>query len=368
MIICFDCTPETKQQLDSLLVDGKYADYSEAIKVAIANQSLLHRKVGTDRSIVVHEKAQTRGGMGTGKHQSSQLVGVDYPSRKLVEARIPDVFRIPSIPADHEVAPLPTDDVVKGHGRPVEHWIFGQYNKLFPAKASCRAIANILSTQRNNTELIHLAHGIAADAAELGRYLLHHDLQNGTPRDERLSTAFPTPDPLGDKGRERYANQFVLSVNKSGRLSSLLVDFKFLQLTSGPQPRPMLTAPGWHFASLPNPVLDEDAGIPLERFSIRERDFLIDHVIAYVPVEKFAYRTILNAISSGNDTPDKLKVALGEYVREPSSYTPSFLDAQRSGAISRMADLDLLVRLRDGVRVTYQLTEGGRRFLARVKT
>ena len=56
MIICFDCTSDTKQQLDSLVVDGKYADYSEAIRVAIANQTLLHRKVGADRSVVVHEK------------------------------------------------------------------------------------------------------------------------------------------------------------------------------------------------------------------------------------------------------------------------------------------------------------------------
>ena len=369
MVICFDCSIETKQYLDDLVAEGQYRDYSEAIRVAVANQILLHRKVGKDGSVVVRENTPRSGGEISmpKRRQSSQVVGVDYTNRKLIEAKIPDIFRIPSISSDHEFAPISNDAWSESTGVPVEQWVFGQYNKLFPAKASCRAIANILSSKRNNSDVIEIAQGIAAQAAELGRYLVHHDLQNSIQRDNRLSTAFPTPDPLSEKSRERFANQFVISVNRSGQLSSLLVDFKFLNHVRQKETRVVLTEPGWYFASLPNPVLDGEQQDPADRFTQREKDFLIEHIIRYVLAERFAYRTILNAVIKGENTPDKLDQALKAYVKDQESYTASFLSAQRSGAISRMADLDLLTRSRDGVRVTYEVTEHGLNFLERSK-
>jgi hypothetical protein len=43
----------------------------------------------------------------------------------------------------------------------------------------------------------------------------------------------------------------------------------------------------------------------------------------------------------------------------------SFLASQRSGAISRMEDLRLVLRVRDGVRVFYDVTDIGERYMAR---
>jgi hypothetical protein len=124
--------------------------------------------------------------------------------------------------------------------------------------------------------------------------------------------------------------------------------------------RVLLTEPGWYFASLPNPVLDGEQQNPTDRFSKREKDFLIEHIISYVQPERFAYR-------NGENTPSKLGQVLKAYVRGQESFTDSFLAAQRSGAISRMVELDLLSRRRDGVRVTYEATEHGIGFLQRLK-
>ena len=45
MIVCFNCSPETKEKLDSLIKSGQYNDYSEAITLAIANLAVLQEEV-----------------------------------------------------------------------------------------------------------------------------------------------------------------------------------------------------------------------------------------------------------------------------------------------------------------------------------
>lgn len=365
LIICFECNAETKHQLDSLVSSGQYKDYSEAIKVALANQSLLHQKIADQGPIVVMQQETADLHVKTSsKNSTSHIVAVDYTSKKIIESAIPDIFRISRKPLIKDSAPMPDDTWSGSISVPVERWIFGQYNKLFPMKASCRALANLLSS-KHVPNWDYFSQTIAMQAMELGRYLLHHDLECLIPRDERLSTAFPTPDPASEKSRDRYAKQFVFSVNKSGQPSSLLVDFKFLNFTRDKQAKATLTEPGWHFALIENPVLDGKQQNPLERFSKQEQDFLIEHILCYVPVERFAYHTILYAISNGENTPEKLNNVLQTYVREPDSYKPSFLAAQRSGAISRMADINLLTRSRDGVRVTYEVTQAGHDFIKR---
>src|SRR5437667_11325523 len=53
MIICFECQPGTKRLLDQLASSGGYADYADVIAAAVANQALLHSKVGSQRSFVI---------------------------------------------------------------------------------------------------------------------------------------------------------------------------------------------------------------------------------------------------------------------------------------------------------------------------
>jgi DNA-binding HxlR family transcriptional regulator len=80
-----------------------------------------------------------------------------------------------------------------------------------------------------------------------------------------------------------------------------------------------------------------------------------------VPAEAFAFRTLIQAIAEGAITPDKLDEALRVHVPTETnrSLSPSFLTSQRSGALSRMADLGLIARKRKGVRVSYTITPAG---------
>jgi hypothetical protein len=145
----------------------------------------------------------------------------------------------------------------------------------------------------------------------------------------------------------------------------LLTDLKLINHSRGEEPLIWLTEMGWRFALLRNPVLDEGQEKPTRKFSVEETAFLLDHIARSVPIEAFAYRTILTAILQGADTPEKIDTVLQKYAPQDRSrnLTVSFLSSQRSGAISRMADLGLVTRIRDGVRVFYTVTDAGKQFV-----
>ena len=79
----------------------------------------------------------------------------------------------------------------------------------------------------------------------------------------------------------------------------------------------------------------------------------------------FAFNVLLKAIANGANTPDSLAKTIEEMVSSNpnNSFSQSFITSQRSGALSRMADLSLIVRERSGVRVSYVMTESGRNYV-----
>jgi hypothetical protein len=281
---------------------------------------------------------------------------------------IPQFFLIDSIEQTPPAfASLPNDVWAKGQEVPLDRWIFGQYNKILPAKANCRALASLLQGDPKGVPLKETAFRIAEEAAILGNFLVHRDELTGMGRDDAFSTAFPSTVVNGEKGRLRYANHFVASVNTHGQVSGLLIDLKLINHTGGKNPRLLLTEVGWRFAIMRNPIIDNIQEQSKQKFSVEETGFLLDHIACSVPAEDFAYRAILEAISAGKDTPDKIDADLQKYIPNNTnrSLSKSFLSSQRSGAISRMVDLGLVERTREGVKVSYVITENGGCYMER---
>lgn len=367
MIVCFNCSSKTKRTLDSLLESGQYEDYSEIISLAIANLAILQDEVVKSGGLVIGAEAKTDlescKGPDQYSRQGSRQSSRGYNRKSMM---IPTIFHLDDLTdSPPPLADFPDDIWVIGQEIPLDRWIFGQYNRLLPAKASCRALAHMLLSEPKGVLLEEAAEQIAEEAAILGEFLTHHDQQNDIGRDKRLSTAFPSADK--DASLRRYANQFVASVNGQGQLSGLLVDLKLVNGKGRERTRLRLTEVGWEFAIMPNPILDAMQETPTQKFSEDERGFLLNHIARSVPAEDFAYRAILTAILDGANTPDTVGAALREHVPKDAedSLSESFLSSQRSGAISRMTDLDLVERVRDGVRVSYVMTDVGSGYLQR---
>jgi hypothetical protein len=385
MILCIKCSPEIKDKMDSILHNGQYKDYSELIAIAISNLWVLEQEVtrkghfmiakdGTLSSAPGPESKPERGKTTSARKQAlhprsqgmaipSEHSSVDQPPR------IPDIFLLHERDNLHISTLEPQcDKLDAGKIFTLDRWLFGQYNKLLPAKASCRALAYMAPTYEKGIPLVVAGSEIARTASELGDWLSSRDYQNKVGRDDALSTAFPRSGPESEKGRVRYANQFVGSVNFHGQLSGLLSDYRLAALATADPPGLLLTTHGLAFAKLSNPVIDGMQGEMTCKFSSEESSFLMDLIRQFVPVEDFAFRTLLKAVLDGADTPDKLGEALLSLAPSDSnrSLSNSFLASQRSGALSRMADIGLITRVRQGVRVTYAITDLGRDYVQKM--
>jgi hypothetical protein len=370
MIICFDIQRDTKSQMDEMVQDGDYRDYSELLAVAVANQHLLHvsRRVNGLPTVTpalqpLSTPEEPRFG---GKLPAKEVNAAYRPGGQ--EESIPAIFLKPNGQPQLSLAPLPNDAFARGMTVTADRWIFGQHNKLLPAKANVRALVNLLGceTKPVGVDLDDASREIATSASELGNYLRSLDLHSERSRDDSLALAFPSSEASNsDKSRLRYANQFVGSLSREGRMTGLLVDFKFVNVDRHKPPRIRLTEAGLRFAQLVNPILDGSMGEALEKFSSEEVEFIIAHIKENIPVEDFAYDVTLGAIRAGNDTPESLDRALKQYLpdRKERPFTDAFLTTQRAGVISRMADIGLVARTRSGSNVTYVLTEQGMQFI-----
>lgn len=382
MIICFNCSPETKRFLDDLVKSGQYEDYAEAISFALANLVALHKEIGTKGAIVIKAdsgKMETEAlrsmkpkkgpsGRVTKRRQRSKATRVDQ--RRVTVESIPEIFLMIGLDAPPStLAPLPDDIWAKGQEVPLDRWLFGQYNKLLPAKASCRALAHLLTDYPQGILLSEAAAEISHEAALLGDFLRNYDMQNGLGRDDALSTGFPSSGLNTEKSRLRYAGQFVGSVNQNGQVSGLLIGLKLVNYSSEKNSCLFLTEAGWRFAIAKNPILDNAVQKSKDRFSNAEVSFLINHIKENVPAEDFAYRAVLSAINDGANNPNTLDEELRRYVSHDrvNDFRNSFLSSQRSGAVSRMTDLGLVSRVRTGVRVSYVLTERGQNYMGNGK-
>jgi len=399
MIICFNCTAETKDELDRLVATGSYRDYGEAIAAAVRNQALMEQEVASKGPVVINglsllrstplpkaadnrQSARPAPAEAARKSASSRKADVvvedsgngaaylfQVKESRREAAQVPGLFKLDGLPdkPPKGLAELPFDMWAPGQPVPLDRWVLGQHNRLLPAKLNSRALIRLFADTLKGLPIAPTAERLAGEAAVFGDYLSALDEAKKTSRDEALSTAFPTTAEDADKGRTRYANQFVVYQNGRGELSGLMMDLKLINVVTQKKERFIVpTHFAWEFARLANPVIDSPGEGITEKFSPEERALLIRHIVTSVPVECFAYRAILKAVQAGNNTPEKIDAALKAHVAEDRAQklSQSFLASQRSGAVSRMSDLGLVERQREGVRVFYVATDRGRDFLA----
>jgi Arc/MetJ-type ribon-helix-helix transcriptional regulator len=370
MILCFECPSTTKKAIDSLISKGTYSDYSEVIAAAVHNLEVLESvekdrgalffnssviasfSEGVDKNLAgrVRRDVKRRSEAAPG-HTSSRFDGESEC------VAVPPIFAHVDVPGTPQGLLAVSDGELAGEV-PVNEWIFGQYSKLLPAKAACRALANLGVRDPGGFDLNEVAASIAAEAATLTRYLAAIDEREGFIRDERLFLGFPSNRVNADRSRLRFANQYVGSVSHDD-LTGMLSEFKLAGFDS--RSKFQLTEAGWRFAALANPAIDENLG---ERFSHEEIEFLISHIREHIHSEDFAYRIILRAISAGSNTPEKLDHECKKYVPEDrdGDLSDAFITTQRTGVVSRLNELGLIERHRDGIKVTYFLTDRGSQY------
>jgi hypothetical protein len=355
MLIYIRINEALKQKIDALVEKGQYSDFNSAAATALENLVTAEREAADavplrfaapPSNTVLLPSAPT-----TAQHAQKPPPTVTLAPRSGSE--IPKKL----------VVPLPADLFHRGDAVPVERWIFGQQNRALPAKVNARLFANLVATKGEPVELAEAAHYISRGAGDVFGLLSEYDLKQGHKKDDLLSTGFP--EPRSDKSLSRYANHFVAYENTQGKLTGMMIEWKLVGIKRIKNKTYLLpTRQCIELASFHNPLLDsEGLNDAAAKFSEEELTWLLTHLAANVPVEASAFTTLLSGIQSGARTPE----SLDEYVRtnanEKRDMTNEFISTQRSGALSRMADLNLLVRVRDGIRINYNVTERGAAWL-----
>lgn len=365
MVICFTVDAGAKIALDNLLNSGMYKDASEAICVSLINHDIIQREAQHNGSLQI-----TRADLLDERSSFVQGRGIERSHGVASEAtargsRIPDIFRLPRANLAADEFPVVADDIHTDSLTSPKQWLFGQYNKLLPVKATLRALLNLSGSDRDGVPIAEAVRKISSEALMLGDYLEKRDVQHGASRENGLATAFPTASGSGTPGQSRFANQFVIAVNADGTATGFPIALRLAGYSDGKTPRLNLSRQGAAFALLENPVLDQAFSAEQEKFSAAEVSFLISHILTYVPEECVAFKIVLGALSSGATTPKALDVFLSKNHGD-RSMTAAFVSLQRSGVISRLIDLQLVRRIREGTRVNYVMTESGKDVFAKL--
>ena len=326
---------ESARKISRLISEGKYESISQFAATAIENQLLLEGSIEEKIDKVLGKKLTRKVSFDKSKEfNQKRLLSLDFTTKDIKTVSAPTSDRIPN-------------DV-----------LWGQYNRIFPIKITIRVLANLLV--RNDTaELSFLQSEAIRAAREIGIVLKRKDEEQDRKYGNMLSSALPTGKSI-IKAEKRFTNHFVGYLTRAGRIEGAPGALKLLNIfedVNGAY-RVGITDAGLAFASLENPVIDR------EQFDTTlgkgERDFYVKHVSENLQRETEAVVTVLRGIEDGASSPDELNSRIGTFSR---GWSKTMTNTIRAGIVGRLHELGLLTRSRNGIRVSYALTDYGRAVL-----
>lgn len=326
--------------IDGLVRKGCYENIEQFLEVAIRNQ-------------IIYEAHAAETGLAAfqGEHREaiqekhSTLDAIRVKSKKWRAAKLDTrpTWRHVETP----ITPFP--DVA-----PATRPLWGQLYRFLPLKLVVRLVAQAESKQALQMKAV--SHEVVAEAMDLADQLRQME---ATKTGIAYATGFPNSKHDARKSADRFISQYVGRVRSDGRLDGFLSAMGFASLKQVKKERHIgLTAAGIRFASLPNSVLDDGAVPPL--LSKEEVSFLVQYIAQQMPGERDQLREIIKLISEGTNTPRELDNALGDFYKirySDEKWTDAKVSVTRAGAISRLAEMQLVRVTRDGRRVAYRLEE-----------
>lgn len=248
--------------------------------------------------------------------------------------------------------------------------LWGQYNRVFPAKLVVRRLANIVQEQNksgsaagNGLQWIELDH-FQDDAAQLARNygltIQEYDQKKSRGQGEKVASGLPTGDDA-EKSKDRFETHFIGYSDRNQNLTGAPAHLHFVDISDEDVARIGITEAGLTFAELYNPLLDDGPDAD-EALSPDERSFYMQHTKDTLPDEYAAMVKTAQAIREGNKRP----TSLTEHIAKLNTdWSQSQANTMRSGLVSRMYEIGLVSRERVGQRgIAYNLTKKGEKLVS----
>jgi len=119
-----------------------------------------------------------------------------------------------------------------------------------------------------------------------------------------------------------------------------------------------------NFAKLDNPVIDRQ---DFEKsFNEKEVDFYLDHISKNVKGESSAMKWLLQKLTNGLKEREEINKELEKEFGQIWKASEAVINTQRAGLMARMFELGLIEKEKDGVKVSYNISNQGRIFLEKM--
>lgn len=326
--------------IDDLVRKGCYENIEQFLEVAIRNQ-IIYEAHAAETGLAAFQGEHMESIQE--KHSNLDTMRVKSERWRAQKLDTRPIWRYVQTP----IAPFP--DVT-----PATRPLWGQLYRFLPLKLVVRLIAQAESNQP--VQMKAVSHEVVAEAMDLADQLRQLEV---TRTGIAYATGFPNDKHDARKSADRFISQYVGRVRSDGRLDGFLSAMGFASLKQVKKERHIgLTVSGIEFASLPNTVLDDGIVPPL--LSKQEVSFLIRYVAQQMPGERDQLREVIKLISEGTNTPRELDKALGDFYKmrySDEKWTDAKVSVTRAGAVSRLAEMQLVRVTRDGRRVTYRVED-----------
>ncbi len=252
---------------------------------------------------------------------------------------------------------------VKCVGNPVilDKPIWGQYNRIFPAKLGLRVLANML----DNVDMLDLKNfedKATMVAQHYFEVLKEYDEEKGRILGNNFTAGLPEK---GEKSEHRFQAQY---------LEGFLKELKFVKIEVIDGKRKIgITDAGYKFAILENPIIDlQDFNYTLSEHEI---EFFLKHISENLKGEESHIKALLNALNSGINIPDSLKLKMKLYYENlprenwftrEGKIENAVANTMKSGLISRLYEMKLIDKKKNGRNVTYFLNDKGMELLSKL--
>jgi len=319
-------------EIKSLIDNGRYRNISQFINVAIENQLLIEssdlsqfQETPKDNEIVEKNKVK------------KEYV-IDYKSIKTVS--IPDISK---------TTLSLNDNINKGV------WLWGQINRIFPVKIALRSLSKLIK----NNEWVSLdgfKEFATEEAIRISALISEYEIKTKKNRDEKISAGLPKKENY--KSQDRYKFHFLASMrNNDEKLDGAMAVLRMVNIKKGDNNKLYIgiTKSGLDFAKLENPVLDNSN----YEISMNEDEinFYLSYVKKYLKNEWEGIQWVLKKIGNSGTNRDTLNNNMKRTFQKKWNCTEAVLNTQRAGLMGRMTELGLIDKKKEGIYVTYLLSE-----------
>lgn len=382
-----DVSQNQSDKIIKFINSGRYKNVAQFILTAIENQ------------IYIEETDDTQQSLSHSKPKVDNLITLkqkeyDDIERGLVKEIDVEPGLIVNTDINPKVLPMPEFEelaVSMKRGKKLNEdraWLWGQVNRIFPIKLGLRVLLVMLGNNET-IELDAFRNKAGSVALAYGRMIRSKEWNDNKLREERVSAGLPINindnrfreaamielrkhkriDELDAylqqeefKSTNRYRAQFLALLRKDGKFEGAMPFLRFVNLKDKDEKIYIgLTKAGLEFSKLKNPIIDEkNFG---DSLNPAERDFYLEHISKNVKGEYEAIQWLLKKIKNGAVERTKITQEITKELNPFWQDSGAIINTQRAGLMARMFELELIEKKKDGVAVTYSVSESGKKYL-----